>query len=145
MSKISANERARQHVRFNANMTTYTSGQPEDMNAVCDLGHVVEDTVECNSWGKSRSDWMCPFPNIVGLHHTSGDAPFETQNFTHDKNTESSHIAITAFYANSNNNRQTGAISKVMGGMGQSLHPSWCHVNISYTSLSRRTQVAACA
>ncbi len=43
MSKISANERARRHVRFNAIMPTYTSGQPEDMNAVCDLGRVVED------------------------------------------------------------------------------------------------------
>ncbi len=145
MSKISANERARRHVRFNAIMPTYMSRQPEDMNAVCDLGCVVEDAVEHNSWGKSRSDWMCCFPNTGGLHHTSGDAPFKTQNFTHDNDTESSHIATTAFYANSNINWQTGAISEVMGGMGQSLHPSWCHVNKSYTPSSRRTQVAACA
>jgi hypothetical protein len=145
MSKISANECAGQHVRFNAIMPTYTSGQLEDMNAVPDLGRVVEDTVECNSWGKSRSDRMCCFPNTGGLHRTSGDAPFETQNFTHDNDTESSPIATTAFYANSNINRQMGAISEVMGGMGQSLHPSWCHVNKSYTPSSRRTQVAACA
>jgi hypothetical protein len=145
MSKISANECAGRHVRFNAIMPTYMSGQPEDMNAVLNLGRVVEDTVERNSWGKSRSDRMCCFPNTRGLHRASGDAPFETQNFTHDKDTESSHIATTAFYANSVINWQTGAISEVMGGMGQSLHPSWCHVNKSYTPSSRRTQVAACA
>ncbi len=144
MSKIFANERAGRHVRFNAIMPTYVSGQPEDMNAVCDLGCVVEDAVERNSWGKSRSDRMCPFPNTGGLHRTSGDAPFETQNFTHDNDTESSHIATTVFYANSDINWQTGAISEVIGGMGQFLHPSWCHVNKSYTPSSRRTQVAAC-
>ncbi len=105
MSKISTNECARQHVRFNAIMLTYTSGQPEDMNAVCDLGHVVEDAVERNSRGKSRSDRMCCFPNTRGFHRTSGDASFETQNFTHDNETESSHIATTAFYANSNINQ----------------------------------------
>ncbi len=139
MSKISANERAGRHVRFNAIMPTYTSGQSEDMNAVRDLGHVVEDNVERNFWGKSRSDRMCCFPNTGGLHRTSGDAHFETQNFSHNNDTESSHIATTAFNANSNINRQTGAISEVMGGMGQSLHPFWCHVNKSYTPLSKRT------
>jgi hypothetical protein len=87
MSKILANERARRHVRFNAITPTYTSRQLEDMDAVCDLGRVVEDAVEHNSWGKSRSDWMCCFPNTGGLHCTSGDAPFETQNFTHDNDT----------------------------------------------------------
>jgi hypothetical protein len=100
------------------------SGQPEDMNAFCDWRRVVEDAIERNSRGKSRSDWMCHFPNTGGLHHTSGDAPFETHNFTHDNDTESSHIATTAFYANSNINRRTGAISEVMGRMGQSSHPS---------------------
>jgi hypothetical protein len=145
MSKISANERSGRHVRFNAIMPTYMSGQLEDMNAIRDLGCVVEDTIERNSRGKSRSDRMCCFPNTGGLHHTSGYAPFETQNFTHNNDTESSHIATTTFYANNNINWQTGVISEVMGRMGQSLHPSWCHVNKSYTPLSRRTQVAACA
>jgi hypothetical protein len=116
MSKISANERAGWHVRFNAIMPTYTSGQPEDMNAVHNLGRVSKEAVEHNSWGKSRSDRMCRFPNTGGLHRTSEDAPFETQNFTHDNDTESSHIATTAFYANSDINLQTGAISEVMGG-----------------------------
>jgi hypothetical protein len=144
MSKISTNERAGRHLRFNAIMPTYTSRQPEDMNAVHDLERVVEDAFERNSWGKSRSDQMCCFPNTGGLHCTSGDTPFETQNLTRDNDTESSHIATTAFYANSDINWQTGAISEVMGGMGQSLHPSWCHVNKSYTPLSRKTQVDAC-
>jgi hypothetical protein len=88
---------------------------------------------------------MCCFPNTGGLHHTSGDAPFEKQNFTHNNDTESSHIANTAFYANSDINQQMGVISEVMGGMGQSLHPSWCHMNKSNNPLSRWTQVAACA
>jgi hypothetical protein len=138
MSKIYANERAGWHVRFNAIMPTYMSGQPEDMNAVRDLGSVVEHAVERNSWGKSRSDRMCHFPNTGGLHRTSGDAPFETQNFTHNNDTESSHIATTACYANNNINWQTGAISEVMGGMGQSLHPSWCHVNKSNTPFVKK-------
>ncbi len=145
MSKISANQCAGWHVRFNAIMSTYTSRQPEDMNSVHDLGCVVEDAAERNSWGKSRSDRMCHFPNTGGLHRISGDAPFETQNFTCNNNTEMSHIATTAFYANRNINRQSWAISEVMGRMGQSLHPSWCYVNKSYNPLLRRTQVTACA
>jgi len=41
-------------------------------------GSVVEDAVERNSWGKSRCEQMCRFPNTGGLHRTSGDAPLET-------------------------------------------------------------------
>ena len=41
-------------------------------------GSVVEDTVERNSWGKSRCEQMCRFPNTGGLHCTSGGAPLET-------------------------------------------------------------------
>ena len=41
-------------------------------------GSVVEDAVERISWGKSRCEQMCRFPNTGGLHHTSGDAPLET-------------------------------------------------------------------
>jgi hypothetical protein len=39
---------------------------------------VEEDAVERNSWGKSRCEQMCRFPNTGGLHRTSGDAPLET-------------------------------------------------------------------
>jgi len=39
---------------------------------------VVEDAVERNSWGKSRCELMCRFPNTGGLHRTSGGAPLET-------------------------------------------------------------------
>ena len=52
--------------------------------AVRDLGRVVEDAVEHNSWGKSRSDRKCRFPNTGGLHRTSGDAPLDTQNINYD-------------------------------------------------------------
>jgi hypothetical protein len=41
-------------------------------------GSVVEDAVESSSWGKSRCEQMCHFPNTGGLHHTSGGAPLET-------------------------------------------------------------------
>jgi hypothetical protein len=41
-------------------------------------GSVVEDAVERSSWGKSRCEEMCRFPNTGGLHHTSGGAPLET-------------------------------------------------------------------
>jgi len=41
-------------------------------------GSVVEDIVEHNSWGKSRCEQMCRFPNTGGLHRTSGGAPLET-------------------------------------------------------------------
>ena len=41
-------------------------------------GSVVEDAIEHNSWGKSRCEQMCRFPNTGGLHRTSGDAPLET-------------------------------------------------------------------
>jgi len=41
-------------------------------------GSVVEDAVERNSWGKSRCEQMCRFPNTGGLHRTSGNAPLET-------------------------------------------------------------------
>jgi len=41
-------------------------------------GSVVEDAIERNSWGKSRCELMCRFPNMGGLHRTSGGAPLET-------------------------------------------------------------------
>ena len=45
-----------------------------------DLGCVVEDAVERNPWGKSRSDRMCRFPNTGGLHRTSEDAHWDLRN-----------------------------------------------------------------
>jgi hypothetical protein len=44
---------------------------------------VIEDAVECNSWGKSGCKWMCHFPNTKRLHRTSGDAPLETHHLIH--------------------------------------------------------------
>ncbi len=43
------------------------------IRGICE-GSVVEDAVERNSWGKSRCEQMCCFPNTGGLHRTSGDA-----------------------------------------------------------------------
>jgi hypothetical protein len=39
-------------------------------------GSVVEDIFERTSWGKSRCE-------LIGLHHTSGDAPLETPTLEH--------------------------------------------------------------
>ncbi len=39
-------------------------------------GSVVEDISEGTSWGKSRCE-------LIGLHHTSGDAPLETPTLEH--------------------------------------------------------------
>ncbi len=47
------------------------------ISGICE-GSVVEDAVEHNSWGNSRCEQMCCFPNTRGLHRTSGDAPLET-------------------------------------------------------------------
>jgi len=78
-------------------MPKYTSEQQEDMEpAVRDLGRVVEDAVEHNSWGKSRSDRKCRFPNTGGLHRTSGNAPLDTQNISLNNGTIlGSHIGPT--------------------------------------------------
>ncbi len=78
-------------------MPKYTSEQQEDMEpAVRDLGHVVEDAIERNSWGKSRSDRKCCFPNTGGLHRTSGNAPLDTQNISLNNGTIlGSHIGPT--------------------------------------------------
>jgi hypothetical protein len=64
-------------------MPTHNSQQPRTNCSMCAGRRVIEDTVERNSWGKSRCEWMCHFPNIGGLHRTSGDAPLETHNLTH--------------------------------------------------------------
>ncbi len=58
--------------------TTNNYWQPELLIRGMREGSVVEDAVECNSWGKSRCEQMCRFPNTGGLHRTSGDAPLET-------------------------------------------------------------------
>jgi hypothetical protein len=52
--------------------------QPEFITRGMHEGSVEEDAVERNSWGKSRCEQMCRFPNNGGLHRTSGDAPLET-------------------------------------------------------------------
>jgi hypothetical protein len=52
--------------------------QPELLTRGMCEGSVVEDTVERNSWGKSRCEQMCCLPNTGGLHGTSGGAPLET-------------------------------------------------------------------
>ena len=114
------------------------------MNTVRDLGRVVVDAVERNSGGKSRSDMMCHFPNTGGLHRTSGNAPFDTQNISHDNISRGSYTGPTKTYTCSNN-KIGRTITPIIGAATQTSRPSWCHVNKSNTPSSTRTQVAACA
>ena len=46
---------------------------------------VVGTAVERNSRGKSRGDLMCRFPEMGGLHRTSGDAPLDTRNMSQSR------------------------------------------------------------
>ena len=118
----------------------------QDMEpAVRDLGRVVEDAVERNSWGKSRSDRKCRFPNAGGLHRTSGNAPLDTQNISLNNGTIlGSHIGPTKTHTCKINDHGS-TITPIVGGTTPTSNPSWCHVNISNTPSSKRTQVAACA
>jgi hypothetical protein len=64
-------------------MPTHNSRQPRTNFLLHARRRVIEDTIERNSWGTSRCEWMCCFPNTGGLHRTSGDAPLETHNLIH--------------------------------------------------------------
>jgi len=103
-----------------------------------DLGCVVEDAVERNPWGKSRSDRMCRFPNTGGLHRTSGDAPLDTQNISLDD-------GINGAQKGQTNNNESIPFTPICGGKTPTSYPSWCHVNKSNTPSSKRTRVAACS
>ena len=103
-----------------------------------DLGCVVEDAVERNPWGKSRSDRMCRFPNTGGLHRTSGDAPLDTQSISLDD-------GINGAQKGQTNNNESRPFTPICGGKTPTSYPSWCHVNKSNSPSSKRTQVAASA
>ncbi len=115
--KINNEHNSSRHVNFNAPMPTHNSRQPKT-NCSMHAGRcVIEDAIERNSWGKSRCEWMCCFPNTGGLHRTSGDAPLDTGVFAGRSIEEDA--------------------------VGHNTHTPWCHVSKSKSLLSRRTQVAA--
>jgi hypothetical protein len=99
---------------------------------MCAERSVIEDTVERNSWGKSKCEWMCCIPNNEGLYLTSIDAPLETHNLTHN----------TTWQPRSNWRIFAGR-SIVEDAIEHNMHPPWCHVTKSNSPSSRRTQVAA--
>ncbi len=105
------------HVGFNTPMPTHNSREPKTNCSMRAERHVIEDTIERNSWGKSGCEWMCCFPNTGGLHRTSGDAPLETGVFAGRSIEEDA--------------------------VGYNMHPPWCHVSKTNSLSSRRTQVAA--
>ena len=93
--------------------------------------------VEQSSWGKSSGDKMCRFPNTGGLHHTAGDAPFETTQLMSkdDHKSQKAHSELLKF-----NDVRNGTTA-----MANSIHPSWCHVHNSNMPSSVRTRVASSA
>ncbi len=98
--------------------------QDMDEPAVRDLGRVVEDAVERNSWGKSRSDRKCRFPNTGGLHRTSGNAPYDTQNISLNNGTIlGSHIGPTKTHTCKNNDHGS-TITPIVGGTTLTSNPS---------------------
>jgi len=92
--------------------------------------------VEQSSWGKSSGDKMCRFPNTGGLHHTAGDAPFETQLMSKDDHkSQKAHSELLNI-----NDVRNGTTA-----MANSINPSWCTVHNSDTPTSERTRVATSA
>ncbi len=85
MAQNMINERnSSRHEEINAPMPTHTSWQPRTNCRMCAGRSVIEDAVEHNSRGKFGCEWMCRFPNTIGLHRTSGDAPLETHTLTNN-------------------------------------------------------------
>jgi hypothetical protein len=66
------------------NLTHHNPWQSRTNCRMCAEISVIDDAVECNSWGKSKCEWMCHIPNTKGLYRTSIDAPLETHNLTHN-------------------------------------------------------------
>ena len=128
-------------------------------------GSVVEDAVERNSWGKSRCEQMCRFPNTGGLHRTSGDAPLETPSLRDPElitrgGMHEGSVVEDAVERNSWGKSRceqmcrfpnTGGLHRTSGAAPletptlQNPVPVWCHVHKSNSSSSKQTQVAAVA
>ena len=126
---------------------------------------VLEDAVVRNSWGKSRCELMCRFPNTGGLHRTSGGAPLETPTLcdpeliTHGGIREGSVVEDAVERNSWGKSRceqkcrfpNTGGLHRTSGGAPLETPtlrdpvPVWCHVHKSNSSSSMRTQVAAVA
>jgi hypothetical protein len=104
------------HVDFNTPMPTHNSRQLKTNCSMPTGRCVIEDAVECNSWGKSGCELICRFPNTGGLHCTSGDAPLDTGVFAGRSIEEDA--------------------------VGRNTHLPWCHVSKSKSLLSRKTQAA---
>jgi len=130
-------------------------------------GSVVEDTVERNSWGKSRCEQKCLFPITRGLNRTSGDAPLEaptlrdpeliTGGIGGGKWMREESVVEDAVEHNSGGKSRCEQTCRILntGGLYRTsgdLHPLkhlllyvWCHIHKSNSSSSKRTQVAAIA
>jgi hypothetical protein len=114
-------------------------------------GSVVEGTIEHTSWGKSRCDRMCRFSNTGGLHHTSGNAPFETPILEHPESSPTRGIpkgsVVEADIDRTSWGKSKDAPLETPTLLNPASYqtPAWCHVHKSTSPSSRRTQVAAVA
>jgi hypothetical protein len=98
---------------------------------MCAERSVIEGAVKGNSWGKSKCEYICGIPNTKRLYHTSIDAPLETHINTHN----------TTWQPRSNWGVFAGR-SIEEDPIVLNMHPPWCHMSKSNSSLSRRIQVA---
>jgi hypothetical protein len=114
------------------NLIHHNPWQPITNCGMCTERSVTEDTIEGNSWGKSKCEWIYCIPNTQRLYHSSIDAPLETHSNTHN----------TTWQPKSKWGVIAGR-SIEDDALGRNTHLPWCHVSKSKSLLSRRTQVAA--
>ncbi len=120
-----------------------------------------DNTIEQATRGKSGRDRKCCFPNTGGLHHTSGDAPLETD-LQRAIEHENSVVCSDAVEWNRGNaikqamRGKSGCESKccfpntwelhrISGDVPLETHLPWSHVHNSNSPSSKRTQVASIA
>jgi hypothetical protein len=114
-------------------------------------GSVVEGAVERTSWGKSRCDWMCCFPNTGGLYRTFGNAPLETPTLEHPALLPTrgiykrSVVEVAIERTSWGKSKYAPLETPTLLNPESYQTPAWCHVHKSKSSSSRRTQVAAVA
>ncbi len=119
-------------------MSASTSDKRDSMKAVKDLEHVVETTIERNSWGKSRGGRMCRFPNTGGLHHTPGNAPLDTHIMSHNKDRLGTHSGTKLTYKKLMIAPGT-TIPPIIRDFTLTTHSPCCDDNKSQTLSSKRT------
>ncbi len=66
------------------NLIHHNPWQPITNCRMCAERSVIEDSVEGNSWGESKCEYICGIPSTKRLYRASVDAPLESHNNTHN-------------------------------------------------------------